>query len=178
MTCVEIKILRRVRAASSRRPPRHRRDACSMAWRCRFLAARRSQHSTAASSPRNDFVIIYAPDTLVDFHTGHDGVEAGLGEAGVLARHAALHVVRARDLAVEPARARPARRGRPAGGGGAGRRGAGAAARSRKPTNATICSFAFSGIASHCSGGEPATSKDRPSMVMAQGQWKPFAWTT
>ena len=41
--CVEIKILRRVRAESSRRPPRHRRDACSMAWRCRFLAARRSQ---------------------------------------------------------------------------------------------------------------------------------------
>jgi len=23
--------------------PRHRRDACSMAWRCRFLTARRSQ---------------------------------------------------------------------------------------------------------------------------------------
>ena len=41
--CVEIKILRRVRAEASRRPPRHRRDACSMAWRCRFLAARRSQ---------------------------------------------------------------------------------------------------------------------------------------
>ena len=39
---VEIKILRRVRAESSRRPPRHRRDACSMAWRCRFLTARRS----------------------------------------------------------------------------------------------------------------------------------------
>ena len=38
--CVEIKILRRVRAKSSRRPPRHRRDACSMAWRCRFLTAR------------------------------------------------------------------------------------------------------------------------------------------
>ena len=35
-TCVEIKILRRVRAESPRRPPRHRRDACSMA-RCRFL---------------------------------------------------------------------------------------------------------------------------------------------
>ncbi len=34
-TCVEIRILRRVRAESSRRPPRHRRDACSMAWRCR-----------------------------------------------------------------------------------------------------------------------------------------------
>ena len=42
-TCVEIKILRRVRAESSRRPPRHRRDACSMAWRCRFLATRPSQ---------------------------------------------------------------------------------------------------------------------------------------
>ena len=42
-TCVEIKILRRVRAESSRRPPRHRRDACSMAWRCRFLTARPSQ---------------------------------------------------------------------------------------------------------------------------------------
>ena len=34
MVCVEIKILRLVRAESSRRPPRHRRDACSMAWRC------------------------------------------------------------------------------------------------------------------------------------------------
>ena len=44
VSCVEIKILRRVRAESSRRPPRYRRDACSMAWRCRFLAARRSQH--------------------------------------------------------------------------------------------------------------------------------------
>ena len=55
---VEIKILRRVRAESSRRPPRHRRDACSMAWRCRFLAARPSQVGRVA------------PDTLVDFHTG------------------------------------------------------------------------------------------------------------
>ena len=42
-SCVEIKILRRVRAESSHRPPRHQRDACSMAWRCRFLAARPSQ---------------------------------------------------------------------------------------------------------------------------------------
>jgi hypothetical protein len=42
---VWIKILRRVRAESPRRPPRHRRDACSMAWRCRFLAARPSQDS-------------------------------------------------------------------------------------------------------------------------------------
>ena len=31
--CVVIKILRRVRAESSRRPPRHRRDACSMCTR-------------------------------------------------------------------------------------------------------------------------------------------------
>ena len=46
--CVEIiKVLRRVRAESSRRPLRHRRDACSMAWRCRFLAARRSQDGSA-----------------------------------------------------------------------------------------------------------------------------------
>ena len=30
VACVEIKILRRVRAESSRRPPRHRRDACSI----------------------------------------------------------------------------------------------------------------------------------------------------
>ena len=30
--------------ASSHRSPRHRRDACSMAWRCRFLTARWSQH--------------------------------------------------------------------------------------------------------------------------------------
>ena len=45
--CVEIKILRRVRAESHRRPPRHRRDACSMAWRCRFLAARRNQRGHA-----------------------------------------------------------------------------------------------------------------------------------
>ena len=29
---------------SSRRPSRHRRDACSMAWRCRFLTARWSLH--------------------------------------------------------------------------------------------------------------------------------------
>ena len=40
---VKIKILRRVRAESSSRPPRNRRDACSIAWRCRFLTARPSQ---------------------------------------------------------------------------------------------------------------------------------------
>ena len=57
LNCVEIKILRRVRAESSRRPPRHRRDACSTAWGCRFPTARRSQDGRA-------------PDSLVDFHTG------------------------------------------------------------------------------------------------------------
>ena len=41
--CVEIKILRSV----SLRPPRHRRDACTMAWRCRFLTARQSQDGLA-----------------------------------------------------------------------------------------------------------------------------------
>ena len=45
-SCVEIKLLRRVRAESSRRHARHRRDACSLAWRCRFLAARPSQDGT------------------------------------------------------------------------------------------------------------------------------------
>ena len=34
------------RSESSRRPPHHRCDACSMAWRCRSLAARRSQDGT------------------------------------------------------------------------------------------------------------------------------------
>ena len=47
---VEIKFLRRVRAASSRRPPRHLHDTCSMAWRCRFLIARRGQDSRAIAA--------------------------------------------------------------------------------------------------------------------------------
>ena len=50
-TCVEIKVLRRVRAESSRRPARHRRDTCSMAW--------------VMSVPHRS-----TPDALVDFHTG------------------------------------------------------------------------------------------------------------
>ena len=48
--CVEINISLRVRAESLRRPPRHRRDACSMAWRCRFLAARPSQDRRAIAA--------------------------------------------------------------------------------------------------------------------------------
>ena len=42
--CVEIKFTAR---SSSRCPPRHRRDACSMAWGCRFLTARPSQDGRA-----------------------------------------------------------------------------------------------------------------------------------
>ena len=45
--CVEIKILRRVRADSMRRPPRHRRDACSMAAAlCSIYECRRSDTFT------------------------------------------------------------------------------------------------------------------------------------
>ena len=43
LACVEIKILQRVPPESPRQPPCHRRGTCSMAWRCRFLTARRSQ---------------------------------------------------------------------------------------------------------------------------------------
>ena len=63
--CVEIKILRCLRAESLRRPSRHRRDACSLAWRCRFLAARPSQDGQRRE-------MTYAPDSLIDFHTGQD----------------------------------------------------------------------------------------------------------
>ena len=60
LNCVEIKILRRVRPESPRRPPRHRRDTCSIAW-CSFLTARRSKRGHVS-----------APDRLVDFHTDED----------------------------------------------------------------------------------------------------------
>ena len=53
--CVEIKILRRVRAESSRRPPRHRRDARSMAWQCGLSPL--DSAGTAAFSPRKGFDI-------------------------------------------------------------------------------------------------------------------------
>ena len=36
VACVEIKLSRRVVATAESLPRRHRRDACSMAWRCRF----------------------------------------------------------------------------------------------------------------------------------------------
>jgi hypothetical protein len=44
-TCVETKCRGASSPTAHSWPPRHRRDACSMAWRCRFIAARRSQHS-------------------------------------------------------------------------------------------------------------------------------------
>ena len=47
MACVEIKILRRVRAESSRCPPRHRHNACSIAWWYSFLTARSSPDGRA-----------------------------------------------------------------------------------------------------------------------------------
>jgi len=56
----------RVRSESPRRPPRHRRAACSMAWRCQFLTARRGQ--------RGHVVAEKYPDTLVDFHTGTSAI--------------------------------------------------------------------------------------------------------
>ena len=45
-SCVEIKFTPLVQNRRYR-PPRHRRDACSMAWRCRFLTARRNQRGRA-----------------------------------------------------------------------------------------------------------------------------------
>ena len=55
----ENQYLRRVRAESSRRPPRHRRNACSMAWRSgrapwRFDRAPFDSASTVAFSTRKD----------------------------------------------------------------------------------------------------------------------------
>ena len=38
----QVKLSRRVSATAESWPPRHGRDACSMAWRCRFLTARPS----------------------------------------------------------------------------------------------------------------------------------------
>ena len=56
-SCAEIKILRRVRAESPRRPPRHRRDASSMARRCGLSPP--DSANTAAFSPRTDLVKNY-----------------------------------------------------------------------------------------------------------------------
>ena len=59
--------MRYVRGKSNRRrpraPPRHRRDACSMAWRCRF-----SHRSTG----QRGHVIAEKMTRMIDFHTGRD----------------------------------------------------------------------------------------------------------
>ena len=56
-------------ARLSRRPPRHRRDACSIAWRCRCLTARRSQPGRVIAEKG-----LSASDALVDFHTGRSAL--------------------------------------------------------------------------------------------------------
>ena len=45
-----------------------------MAWRCRFLAARRSQHGRVIAEKRLSEELSGAPDALVDFHTGQDSL--------------------------------------------------------------------------------------------------------
>ena len=46
-------------APSSRQPPGDRRDVCSIAWRCWFLAARRSQH--VCVHPTHGLICTQAP---------------------------------------------------------------------------------------------------------------------
>ena len=53
------------------------RDACSIAWRCRFLTARRSQHGSVVT------------DSLVDFHAGYDAADADAGWTNARAAQAA-----------------------------------------------------------------------------------------
>ena len=56
------------RSESSRRPPRHRRDARSMAWRCGLSPL--DSASTAAFSPREDLVKNCRTSTHCSFFTG------------------------------------------------------------------------------------------------------------
>ena len=83
-SCVGIKILRRVRAELSRRAPRHRRDASSMAWRCRFLTARRSQDGRVIAEKFSE-ELSGAPDALVDFHTGEKSARLDAAQKEILA---------------------------------------------------------------------------------------------
>ena len=53
-----------------RAAPCHRRDACSTAWRCRFLTARRSQDARVIAEKWLSEELSGAPDKLVDFRTG------------------------------------------------------------------------------------------------------------
>ena len=54
---------------------RHRRDASAMAWRCRFPAARRSQHGGVIEE------LSRAPDSPRDFRAGKKGGK-GKGKGG------------------------------------------------------------------------------------------------
>ena len=48
-----------------------------MAWRCRFLTARQSQHGSVVAEKRLREESSGAPDSLVDFHTGSDADDDG-----------------------------------------------------------------------------------------------------
>ena len=78
LTCVEIKFYGAFITSSSR----HRRDAYSMAWRCRFLAARPSQDGRVIAEKRLSEELSGAPDALVDFHTGAVGSRCAEGTSG------------------------------------------------------------------------------------------------
>ena len=55
--------LRRVRPESPRQSPCHRRGTCSMAWRCRFLTARRSQPGRVIATLLTRWLISTQSDT-------------------------------------------------------------------------------------------------------------------
>jgi hypothetical protein len=57
----------------------HAIDATPARWRGDAGSSPLDGASTAASSPRNDFVKNCAPDALVDFHTDGYGVGSGVG---------------------------------------------------------------------------------------------------
>ena len=57
----------------------HATDAAHARWRGDAGSSPLDGASTAASSPRNDFVKNSAPDALVDFHTDGYGVGSGVG---------------------------------------------------------------------------------------------------
>ena len=58
-------------------PPRHRRDARSIAWRCRCLTARRSQHGRIVAEKGLCGELSGAPDSLFDAHRLSEATPAG-----------------------------------------------------------------------------------------------------
>ena len=109
MIQVEIKILRHLRAAPSRRPPRHRRDACSTAWRCRFLTARPSQHDRVLVHPTHWLICAQARRGGADAadRAWPAGPAAGSGHAAAAAPggHNASNALAAGDGALRDVRA-------------------------------------------------------------------------